>query len=133
MKKPISSTFAVVLAAATLVLLPAAANAEPRGCATGSGGRSFSGGFSNGNIGFSWNGGNYDRGYRSVGYERHRSEPVRPSYTERCKLIDTCYFTRGCERYAKKTFLHERIDCHGHVVKCWKTYETVCVGRHHGH
>jgi len=129
MKTRLKSILAVALAATSLSLLPAAADG-PRGCATGSGGRSFSG--SVGNVRYSVNGGNHNRGYNAARYERH--EAPRPVYTERCNLIDTDYFTRGCDRFARKTFLHERIDCRGNVVKCWKTCETVKVrGGHRGH
>ena len=134
MKTKSVSFLSVALAAATLALAPTVANAEPRGCATNFGGRSFSGGYSNGNIHFSWSGGGSNRGYSYAGTGgRYFDEPARPSYTDHCKLIDTRYFTRGCDRYAKKTYLHERIDCHGRVVKCWKTYETVPIGGGYRH
>lgn len=73
--------------------------------------------------------------YYSVGNQytghtgSHRN--VAPSYRETCQHIDTCYFNQGCYRYAKYTYLHRRIDCHGHVVGSWNTCKTVCVGRLH--
>jgi hypothetical protein len=69
-------------------------------------------------------------GYSNSGYNRgYRSH--QPSYRDVCSLVDTCYFVQGCNRYAKYTYRHQRIDCHGHVVQCWTTYKTVCVGRVH--
>jgi len=70
------------------------------------------------------NGQSSHSGYHGGGYSR-------PTYRDTCSLVDTCYFNRGCYRYAKYTYMHRRIDCHGHVVRCWKTYKTVCVGRLH--
>ena len=55
----------------------------------------------------------------------------RPSYRDTCKLIHTCYFNRGCKRFVKKTFLHHRYDHCGRLIKCWKTYKTICIGSHY--
>ena len=67
----------------------------------------------------------YGRGYD---YGRHHSR-----LRTRCRVIHTCYFTRGCHRYKKITYLHEKIDCYGRVVRCWRTYKTICVGRIYHH
>ena len=42
-------------------------------------------------------------------------------------VIDRYYFNRGCYRYCKVTYLHERIDCYGRVVRCWRTCRTIRV------
>jgi hypothetical protein len=55
-----------------------------------------------------------------VNYDRGHSNSHRP--------IHSCYFTRGCDRYKKTTYLHTKTDCYGRVVSCWKTEQTTFAG-----
>ncbi len=59
----------------------------------------------------------------------HGNFTTAPVFRDSCRLIDTCYFTRGCYRYCKRTYLHTRLDSCGRVVRSWRTYKTVCLGR----
>jgi hypothetical protein len=59
----------------------------------------------------------YDRGYSRSGYTH--------SYRTRCRVVDRYYFHRGCYRYCRITYLHERVDSCGRVVSCWRSCKTV--------
>ncbi len=65
-----------------------------------------------------YHGGYYQNSYRGGSYARYR---------ERCRIIDRQYFSRGCTRYCRITYLHERVDHCGRVVSCWRTCRTVRV------
>ena len=77
---------------------------------------------------------NYGRGYRGdYGYDhgrRYHGRQYHGSVRTRCRPIHTCYINRGCHRYKKITYLHERINGYGHVMSCWKTYKTFRIGRY---
>ncbi|MCB1094943.1 MAG: hypothetical protein R3F19_13505 [Verrucomicrobiales bacterium] len=67
-----------------------------------------------------------------VDYDRGRSRSHhRSSYSTTCRPIHSCYFTRGCDRYKKTTYLHTKTDCYGRVVSCWKTERTTFAGHAH--
>ena len=128
MNRKIKTT--LIAAASILTLAAFAPSATAGGCSSSRSGISIN--FGHGGGLFFSGGSHYDRGYNH-GYDSHysRGHYNQPTYRDTCRVIDTCYFTRGCYRYAKYTYLHERIDCHGHVVKCWRSYKTVCLGRYH--
>jgi len=55
----------------------------------------------------------------------YRSDYGHANYTTRCRIIDRHYYQSGCYRYCRITYLHERVDCHGHVISCWRSSRTV--------
>ena len=75
---------------------------------------------------YSYRGGSHS-GYRSGGYYSGGGHynSGQACYTTRCREINRCYFQQGCYRYARITYLHERVDSCGRVVSCWQTCRTV--------
>ena len=70
----------------------------------------------------------YSRGHRGGHYRGHYGGHYRaPSYgcRERSRIIDRHYYTRGCVRYCRITYLHERVDHCGRVIRCWRSCRTV--------
>ncbi len=130
MKTRLKTTFGAALAATTLALAPAGAKGTasplPEANPDTYGGCSIGGGFY-GYHGGRYRGAYYGSRYHGSGHYRsgYRGGYHHGGYSTRCRIVDRCYFYRGCYRYCRITYLHERVDCHGRVVSCWRTYKTV--------
>lgn len=117
--KTLPRTLITALAAAGLMLAGAQAehrSYDQRGTAAstfGSCGTGFS---------FHFSGGSYGRGGH---YRGHYRGGHSYGSRERCRIIDRYYFNRGCVRYCRITYLHERVDHCGRVIRCWRTCRTV--------
>ncbi|MEM0895381.1 MAG: hypothetical protein AAGJ79_00750 [Verrucomicrobiota bacterium] len=126
MQKTIKSSFAA-LAAALLGLGAAEARTFDRAPAQLPNANTY--GFCYTGNGFSINiGGGYHSGYRSSSY--HGGYNTHHSYRTRSRCIDRHYYTSGCYRYCRHTYLNERVASCGRVVSSWRTYKTTCLGRY---
>ena len=117
---------AIALAAGSATAKPITSPAPDAGPDTfgscGYGGNFYTGSFRIGfHRGSSYHGGSHYHGGYHGGYHR----PV--SYHTRCRVIDRYYFSSGCHRYCRITYLHEKVDHCGRVVSCWRTCKTIRV------
>ena len=66
----------------------------------------------------------------NYGCRIYRPAPVyhQPAYRIHCRAIHSCFYTRGCKRYKKVTYLHQKVDRCGRVVSSWRTCKTFYVG-----
>jgi hypothetical protein len=129
MKTRLKTMFGAAIAAATIAITPAGAKGITSpltesgadtygGCSIG-GSFGYRGGYSRGGH---FNSGRYNSGHYS---SRYRGSYGHASYSNRCRIVDRHYYRSGCYNYCRITYLHERVDCHGHIVSCWRSCKTV--------